>query len=160
MTTKNATRNLQSAGPLFPAATTVDYAYAAGLIDGEGCIHIARVKRTCGNRINYRLRLSICQNCLTTLQYVQQVMGGGRIFLCKRHLQHTRQVYNLVFDGSSAHLAIAIVAPFLRRKAGEAGVALAFYANGQPHLHPGPNGTPAAVWKFRKWCYNKLRKMK
>jgi len=160
MATINAKQNIQAQGPLLPPASSVDYAYAAGLIDGEGCVHIARIKRTCGHRINYRLRLSVSQNCLATLQYIQQVLGCGRIFMQGRRLQHTRQVYNLIFDGCAAHRAIGIVAPFLRRKSGEAAVALAFYANGQPHLHPGPKGTPPAIWKYRKWCYDKLRKMK
>jgi len=49
-------------------AKTVAIAWAAGFVDGEGCIHLARVQRTCGNRINYRLRLSVSQNCLVTLE--------------------------------------------------------------------------------------------
>jgi hypothetical protein len=144
-----------------PLAKTVAIAWAAGFVDGEGCIHLARVQRNCGNRVNYRLRLSVTQNCLVTLEHLRGVLGGtSYLTRLRRKLQHNKQLYTLIFDGRNAHDAIATLSPHLVRKAHEAQIALDFYAHGQPELHPGPNGTPQAIWDFRRRCYDKLRRLK
>lgn len=141
--------------------SAIDLAWAAGFLDGEACIHIARVKRNCGHGVNYRLRLYVSQNCLHTLVRLQQIFGGmGYIRQVRRRLQHTRQIYTYSLDGRSAIEAIRAVWPYLYRKRAEADVALAFYEDGDISLHPGPKGTSPAIWAFRKWCYDKLRKMK
>ena len=135
--------------------------WAAGFVDGEGCIHLARVQRTCGNRINYRLRLTVTQNCPVTLEHLRGLLGAtGYLTKLRRKLQHNKQIYNLTYDGRNAHHVIAMLAPHLVRKRLEAQIALDFYAHGQPGLHPGPKGTPKELWDFRRRCYDKLRKLK
>lgn len=135
--------------------------WAAGFVDGEGCIHLARVQRTCGNRINYRLRLTVTQNCRVTLEHLQGLLGAtGYLTKLRRTLQHNKQVYTLVYDGRNAHNVIATLAPHLVRKRLEAQIALDFYAHGQPGLHPGPKGAPKELWDFRRRCYDKLRRLK
>jgi len=49
--------------------------WAAGFLDGEGCIRVA--KRNPGNDANpiYSLEVTITQNCLTTLVHFQDVVG-------------------------------------------------------------------------------------
>ena len=144
-----------------PIISVTDLAWAGGFIDGEGCICIAKVKRNCGHRINYRLRVHVAQNCRTTLEELRRILGGaGYIFKIRRRLEHTRQIYSFVLDGQAAIDAIRTVSPYLRRKHGEAEVAIAFYARGDISGHPGPKGASAEIWKFRKWCDDKLRKMK
>ena len=49
----------------------VDYAWCAGFFDGEGCITLARVRRTCGHGVNYRTRVYIGQNSLETLHILK-----------------------------------------------------------------------------------------
>jgi LAGLIDADG endonuclease len=135
--------------------------WAAGFVDGEGCIHLARVQRNCGNRINYRLRLTVTQNCRVTLEHLQGLLGAtGYLTKLRRKVQHNKQIYNLIYDGRNAHHVIATLAPHLVRKRLEAQIALDFYAHGQPGLHPGPKGTPKELWDFRRRCYDKLRKLK
>jgi len=142
-------------------AKTAAIAWAAGFVDGEGCIHLARVQRTCGNRINYRLRFSVSQNCLVTLEHLRSLLGGtSYLTKVRRKVQHNKQIYTLIYDGRNAHDAIAKLSPHLVRKRLEAQIALNFYAYGQPELHPGPNGTPQEIWDFRRGCYDKLRKLK
>ena len=129
-------------------------------MDGEACIHLAKIKRTCGNGINYRLRIAVSQNCQQTLIDLQSILGGGSIYKIQRKLEHTRQIFTLVLDGRFAIEAIRAVEPFLRRKQFEAQVAMKYYDEGMPSLHPGCRGTPDHIWAKRKWCYDKLRKMK
>jgi hypothetical protein len=144
-----------------PLVKSVAIAWAAGFVDGEGCIHLARVQRNCGNRVNYRLRLSVTQNCLVTLEHLRGLLGGtSYLTKLRRRLQHNKQLYTLIFDGRNARDAIATLSPHLVRKAHEAQIALDFYAYGQPELHPGPSGTPQAIWDFRRRCYDKLRRLK
>jgi hypothetical protein len=136
-------------------------AWAAGFVDGEGCIHLAKVKRTCGHLINYRLRLTVSQNCLTTLEHLKGLLGvAGYLTKTRRRLQHNKQIYSLIYDGRHAHDVIASLAPYLVRKRLEAQIALDFYTHGQPSLHPGPKGTPKAIWDYRRRCYDKLRRLK
>lgn len=143
------------------SAKTAAIAWAAGFVDGEGCIHLARVRRNCGNRINYRLRFSVSQNCLVTLEHLRGLLGGtSYLTKVRRKVQHNKQIYTLIYDGRNAHDAIATLAPYLVRKRLEAQIAMDFYAYGQPELHPGPNGTPRAIWDFRRGCYDKLRRLK
>ena len=146
--------------PVSSIVHATDIAWAAGMIDGEGCIHIARVKRASGHRVNYRLRLNVTQNCRATLQELQRIFGAGYIVHVKRRLQHSKQIYALVLDGASALAAIRYVAPYLRRKAAEAEVAVAFYEKGDLHRHPGPKGADPAIWAFRAWCYTRLKSLK
>ena len=65
-----------------------------------------------------------------------------------------------VLDGRAAIAAIIAVEPYLRRKRPEAHVAIRFYQEGMPSLHPGPNGTPTHIWALREWCYDSLRTLK
>jgi hypothetical protein len=135
--------------------------WPAGFVNAEGCIHLARVRRDCGNLINYRLRLSVSQNCLVTLEHLRGLLGGtSYLTKVRRKLQHNKQIYTLIYDGRHAHDAIATLSPYLVRKSLEAQIALDFYARGRPELHPGPNGTPPEIWDFRKGCYDKLRTLK
>lgn len=138
----------------------LDLAWAGGFIDGEACIHLARVKRNCGNRVNYRLRVAVSQNCEDTLLELQRILRGGFMTRVRRTMQHTRQVHTLVLDGRTAIAAIIAVEPYLRRKRPEAQVAIRFYQEGMPSLHPGPNGTPTHIWALREWCYDSLRTLK
>ena len=61
-------------------------AYAAGLFDGEGCVHIARQRKVQAKR-GYVLRLvvTVAQNHLNTLKDFQSMTGvEGRIYMRTR----------------------------------------------------------------------------
>jgi hypothetical protein len=148
------------ARPLSQAAPH-DLGWAAGLVDGEGCIHLARVNRDCGNGTNYRVRLNVAQNCLRTLREFQEVLGGvGHLVSVKRKPDHSRQVYALVLDGPQAIAAILWLLPHLRRKREEALVVAVYSAFAQPDRHPGPRGAPPWVWFIRRQCFELLAQLK
>ena len=59
-------------------------AYAAGMLDGDGCIHIARQNKPSAKRgYIFRLVTSVSQNHLGTLIDFQELVGLGGAFISK-----------------------------------------------------------------------------
>lgn len=139
----------------------VDYAWCAGFLDGEGCITLARVRRTCGNRVNYRTRVHIGQNCLETLHIFRDRVGENCVLVqLPNRENYTRPCYQLSYDGIHGYRLLKKLRPFLIRKGSEADVIFEFYRDGQPTRHFGPKGVPAEIWHLRERCYDALRCLK
>ncbi len=137
-------------------------AYAAGLFDGEGCIHIARQLKSSARRgFVYRLVTTVAQNHLATLIDFQLLTGvEGRIYQRKRSGTSNRDSYALIHDGEQAGQLLRKLSPLLLRKSDEAAVALTFQHGSQITRHFGPLGCPEEIWELRDACYSKLRKLK
>lgn len=139
----------------------VDLAWCAGFLDGEGCIILARVRRTCGHRVNYRARVQIVQNCLETLNIFRDRVAENCVVAQLQHREsYTRPIHQLVYDGIHAYRLLKKLRPFLIRKASEADVIFEFYREGQPTRHFGPKGVPSEIWHLRERCYDALRCLK
>lgn len=134
--------------------------WAAGMLDGDGCIAIVKQPfRT--RRPIYRLIVSICQNCLQTLEHFRRCVGvDGVIYAVKRKLEHNKQVYNLNYSGPKALLVIRRLRAYLVRKRPEALVAISFCLNGQISQRFGRHGVPPEVEAVRVAHYLKLRALK
>lgn len=152
----------QIAQPSLPPMMAL--AWAGGLTDGDGCLHIA--KQTFSDparahRPNFRMRLTISQSNLPVLQYFQQVVGEtGCVSAAKRTLQQNKQHYNLTYDGKKALTVIRKLRPFLVGKLPEALVMMAFARQCRINEHPGPGGQLPRIWRLREAYYKKLRRMK
>lgn len=134
--------------------------WAAGMLDGDGCIAIVKQPFQQRKPI-YRLVVSICQNCLQTLEHFRRCVGvDGAIYPVKRKLEHNKQVYNLNYSGPKALLVIRRLRAYLVRKRPEALVAISFCLNGQISRRFGPHGVPASVEAVRVSHYLKLRALK
>lgn len=141
--------------------TEVTYAWCAGFLDGEGCVSLVQTRRTCGNGVNYRLRVQVPQNCKTTLLTFQDYIGEPCHLKQMTHREsYTRPIYTLLYDGSSALRLLHKLRPYLVRKGAEADIVFEFYCGGQPTRHFGRNGVPADVWHFRRYCFEALRNVK
>lgn len=141
---------------------TTGLSYAAGLLDGEGCIHIARQSHR-GSRYGhiYRLVVSVAQNHLRSLLDFQDFVGiAGRLYTVKRQGTTNRDSYTLTYDGTTAEAVLRVLLPYLGRKADEAAVALAFQTDGEVTRHFGPKGCPDEIWRKRRYYYKKLRNLK
>ena len=141
---------------------TVGVAYAAGLFDGEGCIHIARQKKATARRGHiFRLVVSVVQNHLDTLIDFQNHVGvAGRIYQTRRRGTANRDTFALNYDGAAAETLLGVLVPFLRRKQREAEEALQFQGTFKAKQHYGPNGCPENIWLEREAHYRKLRNLK
>jgi hypothetical protein len=93
----------------------IDYAWCAGFLDGEGCVSLARVRRTCGNRVNYRARVQVIQNCLQTLLTFRDSVHENCVLSQVPHREtYTRPIYQLAYDGSHAYQLLQKLRPYLR----------------------------------------------
>jgi LAGLIDADG endonuclease len=117
------------ASPAHPSVA--DLAWAAGFIDGEGCIHIAKQRYAGKRAVTYRLGVSIAQNDRPALEALREAVGiHAPIFETKRAHNHSRQCYTLNFCGRDALRLLALVGQYLRRKRLEAETAFRFWVEG------------------------------
>lgn len=134
--------------------------WAAGMLDGDGCIAVIRQPFR-NRRPIYRLIVSVVQNCRQTLEHFRRCVGvDGVIYDVKRKLEHNKQVYTLNYSGPKALLVIQRLRAYLVRKRPEALVAISFCLNGQISRRFGPRGVPPDVEAVRVTHYLKLRALK
>ena len=139
----------------------VGYSWAAGFLDGEGSIGLAKVKRNCGNRVNYRARVNVVQNCRETLQTFRDYVDENSVLTQLTHREsYSRPIFQLIYDGLHAYRLLKKLRPYLIRKGSESDVIFDYYATGEPTRHFGPKGVPAEIWHIRERCYDALRCLK
>jgi hypothetical protein len=149
----------RNAPPLQPSLT--DVAYAAGVVDGEGCIHVAKTRQRGRPNPTYRLALSITQNHLGLLERVARTLQvPRRIYPLKRTTKTNRDVYSLQISDQHAYAALQTLLPHLLRKRPEAEVGIEVYERGRMRVHPGASGHPPEIWDIREKAYRKLQRMK
>ena len=111
--------------------TEADLNWAAGFLDGEGCIHISKQHLRGRRSATYRLAVHIMQNDLATLKHFIKAVGiKAAIYKVKMAANHSRQCYTLNYTGKAALALLALVGRYLVRKAREAAAAAAFWIEG------------------------------
>ncbi len=146
-------------------ANEVDLAWAAGLIDGEGCVSVVTYEAEHAERCTtrrYVLVLKVTMGHRPTVERIASLLGVGTV---QAHVAKSARVnasYSWVAQSRRAEAALRAVRPYLVTKAKEADVALAFMAlplarRGGPR---GSRNTPLALLRARERLYWKLRKMK
>lgn len=94
-----------------------DLAWAAGFVDGEGCLQIARQRYRGRPNPSFRPLLAVTQNHRPTLQRLQQVLGGGgHICPMQQRPQNRRPIWLLQYFGRHAINALRLLRPYLVRK--------------------------------------------
>ena len=137
-------------------------AWAAGFMDGEGCISIARqTYADPARRDTFRLRVDISQNHLKALRFFEKSVGvQGRLYEVKRSGSQNRDSYHLGYDGDRAFRVIERLLPYLQRKQYEALAVLEFRRTCELNRHFGPKGCPERIWELRERFYKKLKALK
>jgi LAGLIDADG DNA endonuclease family protein len=136
-------------------------AWAAGFVDGEGCIHIIRQKYGANNRVSYRLRMHIAQNNYEVLVALRAYIGEhANIIPIKRTHSVNKQVYTLNFDGKHAYKAVMKLKPYLIRKQCEAQAANNFWIEGRVEERTGRNPVAPELMEIRNRWYKKMQKLK
>lgn len=144
-----------------PLAQRIEHAYAAGVVDGEGCIYYSKTTLRGRRNPTYRLGLSIGQNHHGLLVRLARALDvPPRIYPVKRTLGMNRDAEVLQIGDQHALKALQTMLPYLTRKKPEAAVAIAGYELGQLRVHPGPQGHAPEIWAIRERCYKKLQRMK
>ena len=103
------------------------YAYIAGVVDGEGCI---RIRKDCKKRyrsVAYTLEVSIAQNDLKMLLFVQEIFGG-RIYKKSYYYDgfNRHEGWRLVLHCKMAYALLEKVKPYLVTKLEQAELAMSF----------------------------------
>ena len=138
-----------------------DLSWAAGFIDGDGCIGIARQTFKSRETVSHRLKLTITQNDREVLEDVENILGEPCfIAKLKRDSSSNRQAYALVYDSAHALRAIKKLRPFLRRKKYEAEVAEKMWKEGKMGKHPGRKGWPQEIYDIRESWAQKMSRLK
>jgi hypothetical protein len=104
----------------------MDDAYAAGIIDGEGCIRIQHNVRKNGCDV-WSLRVAISNTSYRLLVAIQAEYGG-RISLQRSHTNYPtrRDLYEWRLSDAKAAAFLLRVRPFLLVKAEQADMAISF----------------------------------
>jgi len=112
-----------------------DWAYLAGLIDGEGCITIDKIRLFARNgsgkfRWRYKLSLRVAMCDKPTLDWIARLFAG-KVYprsrnSMKRLSPKARQQWCWVTTDSNAERVIVGIQPWLKNKLVEANAALAF----------------------------------
>jgi hypothetical protein len=108
--------------------TPTEAAYLAGIVDGEGTIHIGSGVRT--------VRVSVVNTDATLIEWLRQI--GGTVIVNRRHFHDSRKSTKVVFSWSvnswrNSHDVLTQIAPYMlikRSKAKAAVAALAEWLNG------------------------------
>jgi hypothetical protein len=139
----------------------MDLAWAAGFIDGEGWIGIARQTRKGYDTITHRVKVAITQNNLEVLEHLKNVIGeSGAINKGQRTPKMNRQTYALVFDSNHALNVIRKIRPFLKRKIHEADAVIAMWDEGLMGKRPGAKGWPPEIYNIREKWAQKISRLK
>lgn len=138
-----------------------DPGWAAGMLDGEGCIHIVHQGGRRGGPPSYQLRVSLSQNDLEVLEHFRRGIGvGGNIYEVPRLPSHSRQVYVLNFGTAQAIGLLQQLGPRLVRKRAELALARRFWVECMPGSGPGRRALSPEVRALREWLYHEMMRVK
>lgn len=143
--------------------TELELAWAAGLIDGEGCVFINRSRRVLASRQQtdtYRLVLKVTMGCRTTVDRLQTIFGVGTV---QNHAPASDKVnasYSWICQSAQAKAVFDLVQPYSVTKSAEIAVALRFASlplnerggrGGSKLMDPGLVAQREALyWELRK----------
>jgi hypothetical protein len=136
----------------------VDLAYCAGLIDGEGCIRIKKMKAyRCQGRTTpgYHATIAVRMVELSGIETLCQTIGGWH-YSAKASLKRGRPLHCWQMSDAKAEAALRALLPFLRVKQRQAEIVITLrdlQQNGKKHRtkvtghrnFPNKYGTPRQV---------------
>lgn len=100
-------------------------AWAAGFIDGEGCIIVVKHKPHNGVSPSYYVRLKVSNTRLEPLLRLKSLFGGYIIeYKYTSPVKHWKNLFNWVIQGRSALFCLEQILPYLTIKARQAKLGL------------------------------------
>lgn len=135
--------------------TSEQIAYAAGLLDGEGCIHISRHPTRSGER--YGLTVMIQMTVSEPLMFMQDLFGG---VLRPAKKPTNKQQWYWGLCSKEAVPLLEQVLPYLKIKYIEAAIALLFQETFKQDYPKSGNSHPVLpenILAIRKFCCEECR---
>lgn len=105
-----------------------ELAWAAGIVDGEGCIYIARTLDKKRGYESYQLYLRVVMAHAETIARLHSLFGVGTLHTERRPNPKHSIIYGWNCGSQSAKIVSPLVRPFLFTKAEQADIALTFSA--------------------------------
>lgn len=139
----------------------LQYAWAAGIIDGEGCIHIRLNRATDKTRHasdSYALVVKVTMCHEETVHRLRSIFNLGTTLKTIEESASRSAAYTWKCSSTHAALVLSYVRPFLVTKAVEADCALRFAS-----LPPGRQGrrpVDTELLQQRRFLYTELRELK
>ena len=138
-------------------------AYIAGIVDGEGCIHIHKKLQAPPSRPQqrspyYRLSLKVKMTHKPVVEFLAQTMGAGTIYSEKPGKLNKKVAWSWVTGANDAVMVLTALLPYLRVKTAEARLALEFATANQ--RVPGNGRVPIEVSAYRHSLYEAMRELK
>lgn len=139
----------------------VNLAYAAGLLDGEGCIYIHRTTEETKNGLRYGYSLGVTMKMVDRepIAFMSELFGG-RIYDKRVTGTMRRPQYAWRLQGLPALNCLVLMRPYLRSKAAQADLGIAF---GERMAMVGNPGSAQHSPEMKAWqdaCYLQMRQLK
>jgi hypothetical protein len=152
-------RSLPGLDPDGPSASQL--AWAAGFIDGEACVHIAKQRYVESRNPTFRLGVYITQNDRSTLEHLRECLGiDTPIHKVKAAPNHRRQCFTLNYTGIAALKVLHMLLPYLVRKRAEAEAAFAFWTDGNMGQPTRGKPVPADIVAVREHYFELMKQLK
>lgn len=135
---------------------SIEKAYLAGFIDGEGCISITKMKQPGAVSIAYRLTLTITQGDKKFLEQLRNLIGIGSLHQTKKY----PHIWIIQLSATSTYDLLTQLLPYLKIKNSQAYIALQLYETTK--LVPKGKGksVPMEVSELREKYYIQMRQEK
>jgi hypothetical protein len=136
----------------------LDYAYCAGLFDGEGCIQIVNDKSQGWN--SWKLMIQMTSTSIASLNKMIGVFGGTSLVANKGADNNVTQrfvAYHWALNGAKAYEALKRMKPFLVEKKEQADIALKFFVHQKNTTYDRKHGLPAQVIRKREDFLKRLK---
>lgn len=139
----------------------IPLAWAAGFIDGDGCVSALMQTHPRRRSPSIRIRVDVAQNDYYTLKVLADVLGEKHALNpLSRRQYHNRQPFVLTYDGGHAVAVLRKIRSYLVRKAAEANACIELFEQGRLTWLPGPRGIPADLMAYRLKMVEKIRRLK
>ena len=138
---------------------TWERGYAAGLIDGEGCIMIRKIQpNEKYNFPSYQLQISMNQIDGDCIDFLYGVFGG-KAYDIKSYQENRLHNYRWELVGDKAMSFLKIILPFLRIKKIQAELGIRFQLNHKKAVNQFVPQKPSDVERY-EWYYQEMRRLK
>ena len=143
----------------------VDLAWAAGLIDGEGCLSIHKKSpspsRPLAKSHTYQARMHVKMTHLPTIQRFVDIFGFGSIYKEMPGKNNKKVAWKADFGAEQTEAALLAMMPYFVTKKEEAETLLAYITeNRERSDFPKRLGVPKELVEMREEYYYKMRELK